>query len=76
MAAENVNLVTRAFNLKRTGLYIVTDVRSSVRVSVIPFVTLFCQTSEFYHENSSRSLYDVILASPEGLDKTRAAGFF
>ena len=36
----------------------------------------FFHTSEFHHENSSRSLNDVILASPEGLDKTRVAGFF
>ena len=34
-------------------------------------------TSEFYHENSSRSLYNVILCRPpEGLDSTRTAGTF
>ena len=48
---------------------VVTDVCGSVRFSMCNSachsVKLFCHTSEFYHEHP-----------PEGLDKTRAAGFF
>ena len=61
-------------------IYIVTFVRGSVNVSVISshfFVTLFCHTSEFYHENSSRLLYIVIVfRRPRGARQSLRRGHF